>query len=63
MNKTMSTQPECKSDSRGIEMLIKRYKNMFSVPENINYYSEEDYREAERKFVRYALNSGKYLLK
>jgi hypothetical protein len=39
----------------GIRLLIKRYRSLFRTPENQNYYSEEDYRQAERKFLKYVL--------
>jgi len=35
--------------------MVKKYKNMFRIPENVNYYTEEDYRLAERKFLKYLL--------
>jgi hypothetical protein len=41
--------------NRGIQALIKIYKNIFRVPENLNHYSEKDYRVAERKFLKQAL--------
>ena len=39
----------------GIKMLLKVYKGIFHIPENLNHYSKGDYREAERKFLKYAL--------
>ena len=45
---------ESKSNS-GIEMLLKFYRSVFRVPENLNHYSKGDYKEAERKFLKYAL--------
>ncbi len=41
--------------NRGIRALIKIYKNIFRIPENLNHYSEKDYRAAERKFLKHAL--------
>jgi hypothetical protein len=44
------------SDSRsGLQELIKKYRTIFRIPENVNYYSDEDYRLAERKFLKYQL--------
>ena len=43
----------------GIQLLLKKYKNMFRIAENVNYYSEKDYRAAEKKFIKYALREGK----
>ena len=39
----------------GIQLLVKRYKEAFRISENLNYYSESDYQDAERKFLKYAL--------
>ena len=35
--------------------MVEKYKNMFRIPENVNYYTVEDYRLAERKFLKYLL--------
>jgi len=35
------------------------YKNIFRIPENLNHYSEKDYRAAERKFLKLALEQRK----
>ena len=45
--------------NQGIQALIKIYKNIFRIPENLNYYSEKDYRAAERKFLKQALEQRK----
>ena len=45
--------------NRGIRALIKIYKNIFRIPENLNHYSEKDYRAAERKFLKQALEQRK----
>lgn len=39
----------------GIRLLLEKYRAMFRTEENRNYYGEEDYRKAERKFLKYAL--------
>ena len=41
--------------NRGIKSLIRLYKSIFRTPENLNHYSKRDYRKAERKFLKYAL--------
>ena len=45
----------CSESRSGLEVMVEKYKNMFRIPENVNYYSEEDYRLAERKFLKYLL--------
>ena len=39
----------------GIQQLVKRCRNAFRCPENIDYYDEKDFHEAERKFVKLCL--------
>ena len=39
----------------GIHLLLKKYRTMFRIPENQNHYSGEDYRNAERMFLKHAL--------
>ncbi len=39
----------------GLKSLINKYRKLFRTPENLNHYSEEDYKEAERKFLKFSL--------
>ena len=39
----------------GIHLLLKKYRTMFRIPENQNHYSGEDYKKAERMFLKHAL--------
>jgi hypothetical protein len=39
----------------GIKLLLKRYRKIFRIPENLNHYSKKDYEIAERKFIKYVL--------
>ena len=48
----MNTQLEKTS---GLKSLINKYRKLFRTPENLNHYSEEDYKEAERKFLKFSL--------
>jgi hypothetical protein len=34
------------------------FKELFRIPENLNYYSEDDYQVAERKFLKFTLLQG-----
>lgn len=45
-------------ETTGIRLLIEHYREMFRIPENVNHYSEEDYMNAERHFIKIALNGG-----
>lgn len=41
--------------TKGIELLIKKYREKFRISENLNYYSDEDLKRAEKKFLKYVL--------
>ena len=42
----------------GIQLLLERYRRVFRIPENKNHYSETDYKRAERRFIKYAIQQG-----
>lgn len=42
----------------GLRRLIRRCRNEFRNPENLNHYAEEDFREAERKYIRFCLTGN-----
>ena len=42
-------------ENSGIHLLLTKYRKVFRIPENLNYYSKTDYKIAERKFLKYAL--------
>ena len=39
----------------GIRSLVEGYRDAFRIPENLDHYSDESYKFAEKKFIRYAL--------
>lgn len=43
----------------GIQLLLKKYRSLFQIPENLNYYSRTDFKIAEKKFLKLALMEGK----
>jgi hypothetical protein len=43
------------NQSVGIERLIEKWKEEFRQTENLEYYSEEDIKVAERKFIKFCL--------
>lgn len=45
------------SMNQGMELLIKKCREEF-CEENRNFYSDEDYKEAERKFVKLCLTGA-----
>ena len=42
----------------GIQRLIEKYKKEFRIPENLEYYSREDYSRVEKRYVSYCLKNG-----
>ena len=42
----------------GIKQMVNMYRKMFRVRENLEFYSEEDFNAAERKFLKFALLQG-----
>ncbi|MGD9364691.1 MAG: hypothetical protein PVH87_03275 [Desulfobacteraceae bacterium] len=49
-----------KSAPQGIELLVEKCRHEFRRPENTDYYTEDDYKEAERKFVKFCLDGNAY---
>lgn len=45
-------------EKKGIRRLIRKYRRKFRIPENLNHYSEEDFAEAEKRFVKLCLREG-----
>lgn len=42
----------------GIEKIVQISRRMFRTPENLLHYDDKDFEEAERKFVKFMLQSG-----
>lgn len=42
----------------GLKLLVEKYRQEFRVAENLNHYSEDNYKIAERKFLKFALSIG-----
>ena len=47
----------------GLQLLHNKYKDIFRIPENLNHYSKEDFRIAERKFLKWMLNGDESSIK
>lgn len=45
----------------GLRLLINKCRENFRIPENLEHYSANDLRDAEKKYVKYCLNDGGYL--
>ena len=46
------------SGNVGKKELLRKYRKAFRIPENLNYYSKEDFKSAERQFIKYAILNG-----
>ena len=42
----------------GLKLLVEKHRREFQIPENLNFYSEKNYKIAERKYLKYALGMG-----
>ena len=42
----------------GIKLLVEKYRKEFRIAENLDHYSAENYKIAERKFLKFALGNG-----
>ena len=49
--------PEHYSD--GLRKIIKHGKEAFRITENLEYYSKEDYRAAEKKYLKLCIIGGR----
>jgi hypothetical protein len=45
--------------NEGLEKIIKNGKEAFRIPENLKYYSDEDFREAEKKYLKLCVIGGR----
>ena len=43
----------------GLRRMIERGREMFRLPENTQYYSEEHYKQAEKKFIKFCIIEGR----
>ena len=41
--------------NKGIKLLVQKCRKEFRRTENKNFYADEDYKVAERKFVKFCL--------
>jgi hypothetical protein len=49
------TVPKDGKEQPGIRNLLCHYKAVFRTPENLNHYTQSDFRAAEKKFFKYVL--------
>lgn len=56
MNRTISQK------DTGLRRKIRQGKRLFRIPENKNHYSAENYKRAEKMFVKYCILEGRCTL-
>lgn len=42
----------------GMDRLVEKYRRQFRIPENLDYYADGDYHQAERDYLRFCLRRG-----
>lgn len=50
----MQKQPS----QNGLKTLVREYRKQFRIPENLDHYSDEDYRNAEQKYIKLCVTRG-----
>ena len=48
-----------KTGNVGIKKLVKKGKEKFRIAENLSFYSEKDYKKAEKKFIKACVLGGR----
>ena len=48
----------CMNSRDGLRRLIDKHRKLFRIPENLDFYSKEDFLAAERKYLKFALLNG-----
>lgn len=49
-----------RSEKSGKKQLIRKYRKKFRIRENLDHYSKEDLRAAEKKFLKMCLTKGQW---
>ena len=47
--------PENGRQNQGLKKLLDYYKAVFRTPENLNHYSDSDFKAAEKKYLKFIL--------
>jgi hypothetical protein len=55
-NMMKTAMPKNSKENNGLQVLIKKCRRMFRIPENVNYYSPGDFKRAEKKYLKHILN-------
>jgi hypothetical protein len=44
-------------NTSGLKSLVAMYRKAFHLPENLNHYTEQDFKSAERQFIKFMLQN------
>lgn len=55
---TPQTKDVTYDQRQGIDRIVDKYRQQFRVPENLDHYSDNDYHDAERQYLRFCLTNG-----
>ena len=55
---TPQTKDTLYDERQGILRIVDQYRQQFRVSENLDHYSEDDFHEAERQYLRFCLTNG-----
>ena len=44
---------------KGLKLMVKQAKKKFCVPENVDHYSEDNYKKALKKYIKLCVLNGK----
>lgn len=49
---------EVYNPKEGMRRMVREIRKKFRIPENLDHYSEEDFQEAEKKYLKFCLHQG-----
>lgn len=52
-------KPSVNSYTKGIKALVRSGKKRFRIKENLRFYSPDDFKEAEKKFIKECILLGR----
>jgi len=53
------TKPSVNSYTKGIKALVRSGKKRFRIKKNLRFYSPDDFKEAEKKFIKECILLGR----
>ena len=47
-----------KTTQNGMKLLVRKYRRQFRIPENLDHYTDKDYKTAEQKYIKMCVLKG-----